>query len=87
MLPEYQNMQVGLYNDRGGDPNFLCNSVFFFHISNRTNIKADMVKKKLTQSHFSLYLQNCPLKFCPEVHVPPPSKIVMGAGLSGSESQ
>ncbi len=26
--------------------------------------------KKLKQSHFSFYLQNRPLKFCPEVHVP-----------------
>ena len=27
--------------------------------------------KKLKQSHFSFYLKNRPLKFCPEVHVPP----------------
>ena len=30
--------------------------------------------KKLKQSHFSFYLQNRPLKFCPEGHVPPSLK-------------
>ncbi len=37
----------------------------FFNFS----IKGDMAKK-LKQSHFSFYRQNCPLKFHPEVHVP-----------------
>ncbi len=38
--------------------------------------------QNVKQCHFSLYLQNRPLKYCLEVDIPPsPQKIALGIGV------
>ncbi len=44
--------------------------------------------KKLKQSHFILYLQNYPLKFCFESYVLPlPQKLLQEQGSEGENTQ